>query len=50
MVGRATARGRVAWVEKNQALLNRYDTVIQVLEKGQIHHPAGKKDREIGHG
>ncbi len=50
MVGRATAQGRVAWVEKNKALLDRYDTVIEVLEKGQIHHPAGKQERESGNG
>ena len=49
MVTRANTQGRVAWVEKNQTLLERYDAVIQILETGQIHHPAGKQAREVGH-
>ena len=39
-------QGRIMWVEKNNALLERYETIIAVLKNGKIHHQAGKKGRE----
>lgn len=46
MIERGKQLGRNVWVEKNEALLERYESVVRVLEEGQIHHPAGKKGRE----
>jgi hypothetical protein len=40
------AQGRTAWVDKNQALLERYEAILAVLKEGTTHHQAGKKGRE----
>ena len=40
------AQGRTAWVDKNQALLERYEAILAVLKEGNTHHQAGKKGRE----
>jgi hypothetical protein len=34
------------WVERNTQKLGRVLPVIQVLRKGDLHHPAGKAMRE----
>lgn len=46
MIERGKQLGRKVWVEKNEALLGRYDTIIKILEQGKVHHPAGKRRRE----
>jgi integrase len=38
--------GSAIWVERNTQKLNRVLPVIQVLRKGDLHHPAGKAMRE----
>jgi site-specific recombinase XerD len=38
--------GSPIWVERNTQKLNRVLPVIQVLRKGELHHPAGKAMRE----
>jgi len=38
--------GSEIWVERNSQKLNRVLPVIQVLRKGDLHHPAGKAIRE----
>lgn len=38
--------GSDIWVERNTQKLNRVLPVIQVLRKGDLHHPAGKAMRE----
>jgi hypothetical protein len=42
----ATTKGQTVWVEKNQALLERYEDIVNVLKNGKIHHRAGKAGRE----
>lgn len=34
------------WIEKNQALLERYEAILLILKEGKIHHKTGKKGRE----
>lgn len=46
MIERGNAQGRSIWVEKNQTLLERYETILAVLKEGKTHHKAGKKGRE----
>jgi len=46
VIDRASAQGRTIWVEKNQALLERYEAIVGVLRDGKIHHRAGKAGRE----
>lgn len=46
VIDRAIAQGQSVWVEKNQALLERYQAIVNVLEEGKIHHRAGKAGRE----
>jgi integrase len=38
--------GSTPWVERNSQNLNKLLPVIQVLNQGQVHHPAGKAVRE----
>lgn len=38
--------GSEIWVERNTQKLNRLLPVIQILSKGNLHHPAGKAMRE----
>jgi integrase len=40
------SQNRNVWVEKNQALLERYEAILTVLKEGKTHHMAGKKGRE----
>jgi len=37
---------RAAWVEKNQALIERLEPILNALKDGKTHHPAGKNGRE----
>jgi len=46
VIERGKAQGRTIWVEKNQALLERYEVILAVLKEGRTHHLAGKKGRE----
>jgi integrase len=38
--------GSVPWVERNSQKLGRLHKIIQLLHKGELHHPAGKSLRE----
>ena len=38
--------GSEIWVERNTQKLGRLLPVIQILRKGDLHHPAGKVLRE----
>lgn len=38
--------GRQVWVDKNQATLNRLESILDTLKEGRTHHMAGKKGRE----
>lgn len=46
IIERGKAQSRSVWVEKNQAILERYETVLSVLKEGKTYHKAGKKGRE----
>ncbi len=46
LIERGKAQGRTLWVEKNQVLLGRYETIVAELKNGNIHHQAGKTGRE----
>ena len=46
MVERGKAQGRSIWMEKNQILLERYESILAVLKEGKTHHQASKKGRE----
>ena len=46
MVERGKAQGRSSWMEKNQTLLERYESILVVLQEGKTHHKASKKGRE----
>lgn len=46
VIEKGIAQKRSVWVEKNQALLERYESVLNILKSGKIHHKAGKKGRE----
>lgn len=46
IIDKGISQNRNVWVEKNQALLERYNTVLEVLKTGKIHHKAGKTGRE----
>jgi integrase len=45
-IERGRSQGRTIWVEKNEALLDRYEAILAVLKEGRTHHLAGKKGRE----
>lgn len=46
MIERGKVQGRSIWVEKNEALLARYEAILTVLKEGKTHHKAGKRGRE----
>ncbi|HOV80998.1 MAG TPA: tyrosine-type recombinase/integrase [Bacillota bacterium] len=46
VIERGKAQGRTIWVEKNEAILERYEAILAVLKEGHTHHLAGKKGRE----
>jgi integrase len=46
IIERGRSQGRTIWVEKNEALLDRYEAILAVLKEGRTHHLAGKKGRE----
>jgi len=46
IIERGKIGNRNVWVDKNQALLERYKIILDVLKNGKIHHKAGKKGRE----
>jgi hypothetical protein len=46
VIERGKSQNRNVWVEKNQALLERYEAILTVLKDGRTHHKAGKKGRE----
>lgn len=46
MIERGKVQGRSSWMEKNQTLLERYESILAVLQEGKTHHKASKKGRE----
>lgn len=46
VIERGMAQGQVVLVEKNQALLDKYEAILTVLKDGRIHHQTGKPARE----
>ena len=46
MVERGKEQGRSSWMEKNQTLLERYESILVVLKEGKTHNKASKKGRE----
>jgi integrase len=46
IIERGKAQCRIIWVEKNQILLEHYETILSVLKDGHTRHLAGKKGRE----
>ena len=51
MVERGKDQGRSSWMEKNQTLLERYESILVVLKEGKTHNKASKKGREyVGEG
>jgi integrase len=46
VIERGKAQSRTMWVEKNEAILERYEAILAVLKEGHTHHLAGKKGRE----
>jgi len=46
MIERGKAQGRSSWMEKNQTLLDRYESILVTLKDGKTHNKASKKGRE----
>lgn len=46
VIERGKAQNRSVWIDKNQALLEKYESILQILKEGKVHHKAGKKGRE----
>ena len=46
MIERGKAQGRSSWMEKNQTLLDRYETILVALKDGKTHNRASTKGRE----
>ena len=46
VIERGKAQNRSVWVEKNHALLERYESILAIFKNGKTHHKAGKKGRE----
>ena len=47
LIAEGKARGRVIWVQKNEALLGRLEPIAQVLREHKTHHTGGKRAREF---
>ena len=51
MIERGKDQGRSSWMEKNQTLLESYESILVVLKEGKTHNKASKKGREyVGEG
>lgn len=46
-IERAKQLGRVVWVEKNEIVLKKLKSILDVLNEGKIYHKAGKQRREF---
>jgi integrase len=46
IIERGKFQNRSVWIDKNQVLLERYEVILAVLKKGEIHHKCEKKGRE----
>ena len=50
-INKGKSQNRTCWVEKNELLLNKLESVLSVLKDGKIKHDAGKQGREyVGEG
>lgn len=45
-IERAKQLGRTVWVEKNQVVLEKLESIISILKEGKVYHKAGKSKRE----
>ena len=45
-INKGKSQNRTCWVEKNELLLNKLESVLSVLKDGKIKHDAGKQGRE----
>ena len=45
-INKGKSLNRTFWVEKNELLLNKLESVLSVLKDGKIKHDAGKQGRE----
>lgn len=45
-IERAKQLGRTVWIEKNEVVLERLQTILAVLREGKVYHKAGKQKRE----
>ena len=46
IINKGKSQNRTFWVEKNELLLNKLESVLSVLKGGKIKHDAGKQGRE----
>jgi len=46
IINKGKSQNRTFWVEKNELLLNKLESVLAVLKDGKIKHDAGKQGRE----
>jgi len=46
IINKGKSQNRTFWVEKNELLLNKLESVLSVLKDGKIKHDAGKQGRE----
>ncbi len=46
IINKGKSQNRTFWVEKNELLLNKLESVLSVLKSGKIKHDAGKQGRE----
>lgn len=46
-IERAKQLGRTVWVEKNEVVLRKLESILEILNKGKIYHKAGKQRREF---
>jgi hypothetical protein len=46
VIQRGMVQGRTIWVDKNQAVLERLETILAVLKGGKTRHLTGKRGRE----
>lgn len=46
IINKGKSQNRTFWVEKNEVLLNKLESVLSVIKDGKIKHDAGKQGRE----
>ena len=46
IINKGKSQNRIFWVEKNEVLLNKLESVLSIIKNGKIKHDAGKQGRE----